>query len=114
MIIGYRSHGVRPAFAMGLYFIYRKGSRNGNTYQSVEHTTDQTENRCGENERRERGGVQELVAPYQEQFKKKRIEEDDPLWAMNTEDEGSDTVQALLKKIDERLKKLRKLSDEVN
>ncbi len=58
--------------------------------------------------------VPEALAPYQEQFKKKRIEEDDPLWAMTTEDEESDNVQALLKKIDERLKKLRKLSEDVN
>jgi ABC-type branched-subunit amino acid transport system substrate-binding protein len=58
--------------------------------------------------------VPEALAPYREQFKKQRIEEDEPLWATAAEDESTDNVQALLKKIDDRLKKLRQYSDEVN
>ena len=56
--------------------------------------------------------VPEALAPYKEGLKKKRIP-DDPLWNMEDEEE-TDNVRTLLKKIDERLKKLRKLSEDVN
>lgn len=38
MIVGYRSHGVRPTFSWSFYLIYMKGYHNGNTDQSFEHT----------------------------------------------------------------------------
>lgn len=56
------------------------------------------------------GYVPEAWAPYKEDFKKKRLSEE-KLWEGNGEEEETENVQSLLKKIEERLRKLRKIAE---
>jgi hypothetical protein len=57
--------------------------------------------------------VPETLAPYKEELKKKRLT-DEALHTVGSDEDESDTVRSLLKKIEDRLKKLRKIAEEDN